>query len=452
MKLQKPLAVGIDDFEKIITKGYYYYVDKTLLIKELLDKKGEVTLFTRPRHFGKTLSLSMLRYFFEATGDEEKRRHNRALFSGLVIERAGEDYLKEMGQYPVICVTLKSTKQRNYSEASACLKEALAEEFVRHEPRVVGRLLNLEDRDKYMRIRKRRGTDNEYLTSLAFLSRCLFEAYQKKCIILIDEYDVPLENAYYAGFYEQMSGLARSLFESALKSIPCPEFAVITGCLRISRESIFTGLNNLAILSIMSNDFDEYFGFVQDEVDAILEEYNLCNCQVSVKQWYDGYLFGKKEIYNPWSILCYVREHVIDRETLPVPFWANTSSNSVVRDLVERLNDDEGELLRQLEYLMNGGTIEKAVHEDITYDSIYDSEDNLWNFLFFTGYLKKVSVCLAGEMPYVTLAIPNREVSYIYSNTIHHWFEKKQRGFCAKTESTVSSPTGKPALAGRILF
>lgn len=426
--IEQPLAIGVDDFKEIITKGYYY-VDKTLFIKELLDKKGKVSLFTRPRRFGKTLNLSMFKYYFEDTGDMEQNKRNAELFSGLAIGEAGENYTREMGRYPVIMLTLKSAKQRTYEEAFHCLKEAIAEEYARHEKAVIDKLEYFEDVEKYKSIRGRTAEASDYLTGVAFLSKCLHQAFGKNCVILLDEYDVPLENAYFCGFYDQMVSFVRSLFESSLKSNPYLEFAVVTGCLRISRESIFTGLYNLEVMSITRKDFGEYYGFTQSEVDRMLKEYQMETHAKDVKQWYDGYLFGETEVYNPWSIINFVKVHISDRDAFPAPYWANTSSNSVVRDLVERIDDEEGELKEELEYLMNGGTIEKPIHEDITYDAIYDSQDNLWNFLFFTGYLKKVASRQEGKKNYITMSIPNDEVAYIYENTISMWFEKKKKGF-----------------------
>lgn len=426
--IYQPLPIGIDDFEKLIANGYYY-VDKTLLIKDLLDRKGEVNLFTRPRRFGKTLNLSMLKYYFEDTGDAERNAQAASLFRGLAIADAGETYAREMGRYPVIMLTLKSAKQNDFQLAYAMLKEAIADEYARHEKTVLGKLGNPEDARKYQAIRGRRGEDSDYYSSLAFLSKCLCQAYGKKCVILIDEYDVPLESSYFRGFYDEMAGFIRSLLESALKTNPYLEFAVMTGCLRVSRESIFTGLNNLEMISIMRSDYGEYFGFVQQEVDEVLQEYGMEDKRAVVKQWYDGYRFGCTEVYNPWSIINFVKVHVSDRDALPVPYWANTSSNSIVKSLVERVDDGDGQMKEQLERLMNGGTIEKPIHEDITYDSIYDSEDNLWNFLFFTGYMKKVSERQEGEERLVEMAVPNMEVSYIYKNTISAWFDKKQKSF-----------------------
>ena len=294
----RPLSIGVDDFEEIIRKGYYY-VDKTLLIKDLLDKKGKVSLFTRPRRFGKTLNLSMLRYFFENTGNEEKNQHNARAFSGLAIMDAGGEYIKEMCQYPVITLTLKSAKQRDYDLAYACLREAIANEFARHEKSIIGKLNNQDSEEKYMRIRNRRGEKDDYFTSIAFLSDCLCQVYGKNSIVLIDEYDVPLENSYFEGFYDEMVSFVRSLFESALKTNPYLEFAVITGCLRISKESIFTGLNSLKVCSILSENYGEYFGFTEEEVLEMLKFYDREENFETTKKWYDGYCFGETEVYDP---------------------------------------------------------------------------------------------------------------------------------------------------------
>lgn len=428
MCMFQPLPIGVDDFEEIIVKGYYY-VDKTLMIKNLLDKKGKVNLFTRPRRFGKTLNLSMLKYYFEDTGDAGKNEKNAELFSGLAIADTGKEYADEMGKYPVIMLTLKSAKQNSFGMAYAMLKDAIAQEYARHEEAVVGKLENQAVREKYMRIREQRGEDNDYFNSVAFLSDCLYQAYGKKCVILIDEYDVPLENSFFRGFYDEMAGFIRSLFESALKTNPYLEFAAITGCLRVSRESIFTGLNNLKMCSIMDESYGEHFGFTEQEVQKMLAFYKREEKLEEVRKWYDGYRFGEAEVYNPWSILNYMDAVCTNSRAFPKPYWANTSSNSIVKSLIDRIDDGDGQMKEQLEHLMNGGTIEKPIHEEITYDSIFDSEDNLWNFLFFTGYMKKVSMRQEGEERLVTMTVPNMEVSYIYKNMISVWFDKKQKGF-----------------------
>lgn len=411
----KPLPIGIDDFEKVITGGYYY-VDKTWLIKELLDKKGEVNLFTRPRRFGKTLNLSMLRYFFEKPVDGVSRK---PLFEGLKIMDAGERYMAEMERYPVITLTLKSAKQPTWEMAYLSLMDDIACEFARHPEILQCDGVSEADKEKYIRLRDRKAEQIEYAKSLKFLSQCLETVYEEKAIILIDEYDVPLENAYYAGFYDTMIAFIRSLFESALKTNSHLEFAVITGCLRISKESIFTGLNNLEVISILNTDYEEHFGFVEEEVRQMLQFYGREDKMSVMKEWYDGYRFGNAEVYNPWSVINYTKALCSNENALPTAAWSNTSSNSIVKDLISRA--DSG-VRREIETLTSGGTIEKKVHEDITYEDIYASEENLWNFLFFTGYLRQVDMRMDGVNRYVTTMIPNNELLYIYENTIDNWF------------------------------
>lgn len=411
---KKPLPIGFDDFEEIITNGYYY-VDKTWLIKELLDMKGKVNLFTRPRRFGKTLNLSTLRYYLEYTEDSSSRKK---LFDGLKIMEAGESYTAHQGQYPVIFLTLKSAKQRTFSLAYGCLREAIAREYRRHAA-VLSSLDTEAQKEKYCRLRDEQGTMEEYLTALAYLSECLYLCYGKKAVILIDEYDVPLENAYYAGFYEEMISFIRSFFESALKTNLYLEFSVITGCLRISKESIFTGLNNLEMISILNENYGEHFGFTASEVEELLRYYGRESKLDVVKRWYDGYKFGDTEVYNPWSVLNYTKALYKNPEAFPTPYWSNTSSNSIVKDLIQRADVSAKD---EIETLIAGGTITKPVHEDITYGNVYQSEENLWNFLFFTGYLKQISRALKDDRQYVTMAIPNKEVAGIYRDKIINWF------------------------------
>ena len=444
-----PLPVGVENFEEIITKDYYY-VDKTLLIRDLIDLRGKVNLFTRPRRFGKTLNMSMLRYFFEKSQEDRSR-----LFAGTKIMEAGEKYLKEFGQYPVISLSLKSMKQGSYESAFHCLKEDIAREFKKH-PEISQNLDSNDDRTKYDLLMNRKADDDEYLTSLKFLSECLYAFYGRKTIILIDEYDVPLENAYFSGFYDKMVRLIRSLFESALKTNDTLEFAVVTGCLRIDMDapspldskgprqvdeagfaaklektslssqcqSIFTGLNNLNIISIMDTTYAEHFGFTQNEVDEMLAHYGLEGNRDAVRTWYDGYRFGSTEVYNPWSVINYVNSCYNDKKALLKPYWSNTSSNSIVRTLVERADIS---VKQEIEALIEGKTITKPIHEDITYDDMDSTQDNLWNFLFFTGYLKKISERQDGEDILVEMAIPNSEVRYIYKNTVLRWFEERTK-------------------------
>lgn len=416
----KPLPIGVDDFEKLIQSDYYY-IDKTLLIKELLDRKGEVNLFTRPRRFGKSLNLSMLKCFFEITAVSAKE-----LFAGLGIMNQGEHYLKHMGGYPVIALSLKSTKQEDFRASYKKIVEAISGEYRRHKDLLQSENLDMVQKERYISIMNGTAERTDITASLKFLSEVLYGYYGRKAIILIDEYDVPLEHAYFSGYYDQMSPFIRSLFEEGLKSNPFMEFSVITGCLRITKESIFTGLNNLKINSILSASYDEYFGFLQPEVDAMAEYYGIRggSARDLIKKWYDGYTFGLKAVYNPWSVINYVESVYVNRQALPVPYWANTSSNKIVRTLVEQAELSTKE---ELEQLIGGGTIEKPIHEDITYDDIEKSENNLWNFLFFTGYLKMCRQRLIGDTIHVTMAIPNTEVRYIYKSKILDWFQERLR-------------------------
>ena len=282
--MYKPLPIGIDDFKKI-RENNYYYIDKTLFIKEILDKSSEVKLFTRPRRFGKTLALSMLRYFFEAGYDPDGCKvDNSSLFKGLKIMDAGENYTRRLCQYPVISLSLKSSKQPDFDMAFDAVVNEISKEFDRHNYVISGDILLPEEKDQYIRIRGKQASRIEYATALEFLTRCLKKVFRKNVIILLDEYDVPLENAYFKGFYEKMADFIRSLFESALKTNPNLEFAVITGCLRITKESIFTGLNNLQIISIMNKNYGEYFGFTQKEVESLLCDYGIGGKSEEVKQ------------------------------------------------------------------------------------------------------------------------------------------------------------------------
>lgn len=414
---RRPLPVGVDDFEKL-RKEQYYYIDKTLFIKDLLDMKGEANLFTRPRRFGKTLNMSMLRCFFEKDMPGQAE-----LFRGLQIMEAGERYLAFMGRYPVISLSLKSMKQPSCELSFEMLKKEVGSEFARHWRQVEesGKLTQAQ-KERYLRIRDLRGVESDYADALKFLSECLRISEGERTVILIDEYDVPLENAYFAGFYEKMTGIIRSLFESALKTNDNLAFAVVTGCLRISRESIFIGLNNLEINSITTALYGENFGFTQPEVEALLSFYGLEENLDTVQQWYDGYKFGNAEVYNPWSVISYVKSCCGDRQAFPRPYWSNTSSNSIVRSLVERADLS---VKQEIEALIEGKTITKPIHEDITYEDIDSTQENLWNFLFFTGYLKKISEYQEGENIYIEMAIPNREVRYIYKTTVLRWFEEK---------------------------
>ena len=414
----KPLPIGVDNFEEIIEKEYYY-VDKTFFIKELLDMRGKVNLFTRPRRFGKTLNLSMLQCFFEKDYCDANQ-----IFEGLKIMDAGEKYTQHMSKYPVISISLKSMKQANYDLSYTQMKKVIAEEFRRQDQVLNMSGLTEAEKARFCAIRDVKGNEADYLDALRFLSSCLSKCYGKKCILLIDEYDVPLENAYFSGFYGEMIAVIRSLFESALKTNEYLEFAVITGCLRISKESIFTGLNNLKMISITNPGYAEHFGFTEEEVKEMLRFYGRESHYSIVKKWYDGYLFGKMEVYNPWSVINYVEQVWQDETAFPQPFWSNTSSNSIVKNLIENADI---RVKQEIEALIAGESIEKQIHEDITYEDIEPdkAKENLWNFLFFTGYLKKSNERMVDNVRYISLSIPNEEVRYIYKNSVMEWFENK---------------------------
>ena len=423
---KKKISIGVEDFKEIIVKDGYF-VDKTLMIKKLIEKNAKVTLFMRPRRFGKTLNQFMIRRFFE---DERTRSGERIdngyLFDGLKVAACGEEVLQHQQQYPVIFLSLKSAKQPNFEEAYKKICRALAEEFRRHQYLLAGNSLADDQKIMFQKIMAEQADYSAYNDALRFLSECLWQYHGKNTMILIDEYDVPLENAYLEGFYDRMIQFIRSLFESALKTNPYLEKSVITGCLRISKESIFTGLNNLETDSVLHTRYADSFGFTEDEVKAMLAYYDLAAELPEVKRWYDGYLFNETEIYNPWSILKYVNDRKDKVTKFALPYWSNTSSNSIVREMV----GEADEMAKaDLETLINDGTIEKPVHEDITYGDIHQSQDNLWNFLFFTGYLKKISERKdeSGETLYLTMAIPNTEIKTIYKNSIAYWFEQRMK-------------------------
>ena len=438
----KSLPIGVDNFEMLITRGYYF-IDKSLLIKDLIDNKASVNLFTRPRRFGKTLNMSMFQYYFEDERNEfdGTKKDNSYLFDGLKIMSAGEEYTNYMGRYPVINLSLKCSKQPTFKRAFEEIKKVIADEYDRHSFILQDEKL-ANRKERYLRIQNAEGNISDYSSSLKFLSECLEKYYNNKVIILIDEYDVPLENSFFRGFYEEMIDFIRSLFESALKTNSSLEFAVITGCLRISKESIFTGLNNLEIISILNKSYDEYFGFTPEEVKKICCDYNIEKKYELIKEWFNGYIFGDANVYNPWSVVRFVKDLGFNINEYPKSYWANTSSNSIVKNLIERADD---ETKNEIELLIEGKTIEKPVHEDITYDEIYDSMDNLYNFMFFTGYFKKVSerVDENTKQKYLELKIPNEEVKYIFRTKVLKWFEQniKTRDFTKMYNAIIECKT-----------
>ena len=413
------LPVGIDDFRKL-RESHFYYVDKTRLIEQLLLNWSEVTLFTRPRRFGKTLNMSMLKSFFDIGTD-------KALFDGLYISGNKELCDEYMGKYPVIFLSLKGVEGLTYEEAF--------EAFVRIMGKEINRVSFLADSDKLTQIEReqykgltimkngRLAFDKEKLiSSLQLLSQLLYKHYGKKVVILIDEYDVPLDKAFQNGYYNEMVSLIRGLFGQALKTNEFLQFAVLTGCLRISKESIFTGLNNFKVMSITDSRFDEQFGFTDSEVKKLLSDYGMDSHFEEVKEWYDGYHFGKADVYCPWDVINHADHLRDDSDAKPQTYWINSSGNSLVRRLINRADSSTKD---EIERLIAGEAIEKAIRQDLTYDEIENSIDNIWSVLFTTGYLTKVGeVKLADSESYAyKLIIPNKEVREVFVLQIQEWFK-----------------------------
>lgn len=413
------LPVGIDDFRKL-RESHFYYVDKTRLIEQLLLNWSEVTLFTRPRRFGKTLNMSMLKSFFDIGTD-------KALFDGLYISGNKELCDEYMGKYPVIFLSLKGVEGLTYEEAF--------EAFVRIMGKEVNRVSFLADSDKLTQIEReqykgltimkngRLAFDKEKLiSSLQLLSQLLYKHYGKKVVILIDEYDVPLDKAFQNGYYNEMVSLIRGLFGQALKTNEFLQFAVLTGCLRISKESIFTGLNNFKVMSITDSRFDEQFGFSDSEVKKLLSDYGMDSHFDEVKEWYDGYHFGRADVYCPWDVINHADHLRDDSDAKPQTYWINSSGNSLVRRLINRADSSTKD---EIERLIAGEAIEKVIRQDLTYDEIENSIDNIWSVLFTTGYLTKIGeVKLPDSESYAyKLVIPNKEVREVFVLQIQEWFK-----------------------------
>ncbi|MFK7723803.1 AAA family ATPase [Pilosibacter sp. HC1M1C21] len=411
---QLKLPIGIDSFEKI-RKENFYYVDKTKLISQILENWGEVNLFTRPRRFGKTLNMSMLKSFFEIGTDH-------TLFDGLYISQNRELCENHMGKYPVIFLSLKGVDGLSFEEAKYRLTEVIANEARRFQFLSDSSRLTDEDKDIYRTIISIRDglymMNHKLLTSsLQLLSQLLFQHYGKKVIILIDEYDVPLDKAFHHGYYKEMVSLIRGLFSQALKSNSCLQFAVLTGCLRISKESIFTGLNNFKVLSITDARFDEQFGFTEDEVLQLLSSYRLESHLSETKEWYDGYRFGNADIYCPWDVINHVDRLCADPTARPQSYWLNTSGNELVKRFIDKANKTTRD---EIERLIAGEAIEKDIRLELTYDEIDNSIDNLWSVLFATGYLTQDGMTPDGAYQ---LIIPNKEIREVYKLQIQEWFK-----------------------------
>ena len=415
MGIKTKLPMGIEDFKEMRVQGFYY-IDKTGLIKELLEHFGKVNLFTRPRRFGKTLNMSMLKYFFEIGGDS-------TLFDGLEIAKEKELCAKYMGKFPVIAITLKGASGRTFEEALGMLRNIIGNEAMRFqfllqsmqlteiEHKRYEALINIDKTGSYTM------SDELLKDSLFMLSQLLQKHYHQNVVILIDEYDVPLDKAYQSGYYDAMVELIRVLFGNAFKTNSSLYFAVLTGCLRISKESIFTGLNNFKVYTVKDVRYKEYFGFTDEEVKQMLEYYGFTDQYYAVKEWYDGYLFGDLGIYCPWDVINYCGDLRDASVTEPQNYWVNTSSNSIIRSFLGRAN---ATTKNEIEQLINGKSVKKRIHQELTYRDLDSRQDHLWSILFTTGYLTQ---CGTQTGDVTELVIPNKEIQWIFVEQIRDWFD-----------------------------
>lgn len=411
--MQKKLPIGIENFEDMI-KENYYYVDKTGLLKQLLNEHGLVNLFTRPRRFGKSLNMSMLKYFFEIGNDQ-------AIFEGLEISKDKELCDQYQGKFPVISVSLKGAKAGNYEDAKAMMKYIMAAESRRLYDRMSGDKLSEKQKEQMKSLMSDNMKDTELMTALWILSSILKEYYGKKVIILIDEYDVPLDKAFENNYYNEMIILLRNMLEQSLKTNDNLYMAVLTGCLRIARESIFTGLNNFNIFSITDQYFDEYFGFTDKEVKEILQYYKVPEAFEQTKKWYDGYRFGNTDIYCPWDVINHCRALKVESDATPQPYWINTSGNYIVKRFIEKANQ---QTRREIEQLIEGKAIQKEIRLELTYNELDSTIENLWSVLFATGYLTQQG---KPQGRTYSLIIPNESIRQIFIEQIQEWFKETTR-------------------------
>ena len=420
MEMQTKLPVGIENFREIRTGGFYY-VDKTGLIKTLLENPGKVNLFTRPRRFGKTLNMSMLKYFFEAVSDVMPF-NNITLFDGLEISKEKELCEEYMGKFPVISITLKGATGERFEDAKVMLRRIIGKEAMRFRFLLESDRIDDAERSQYKALVSMDKTgaftmsDELLKDSLQTLSQLLQKHYDRDVIMLIDEYDVPLDKAYQSGYYNSMVELVKILFGNAFKTNDSLKFAVLTGCLRISKESIFTGLNNFNVYTVKDVQYNEYFGFLDREVQNLLKYYGFMEKYDAVKKWYDGYNFGKLEVYCPWDVVSYCHALRMEPSTEPQNYWVNTSSNDIIRRFLSKAKTADR---NDIEQLVNGNSIKKTIRQELTYRDLDSNPDNLWSILFTTGYLTQRSA-QTGEL--TELVIPNREIRWIFIRQIREWF------------------------------
>ena len=411
---KKKLPIGIENFEELLTEDFYY-IDKTLLIKDLLNNWGKVNLFTRPRRFGKSLNMSMLKAFFEPGGSKE-------IFGGLEISKEKTLCEEYMGKYPVLSISLKGIHGSSYEKAYDMTVQLINGEARKFQYLLDSSRLTKYDKQAFTALLQTNISEAALCSSLKVLSELLEKHYGKKIILLIDEYDVPLAKAFEQGYYDSMVLFIRNMFEHALKTNDSLKFAVLTGCMRISKESIFTGLNNLRVLSIAEVQFDEYFGFSDSEVQSLLAYYGLSDHYTQMKEWYDGYQFGNVRVYCPWDVINYCDALRSDSHAQPQNYWANTSGNEIVRRFIQK--SDKGAAKREIEYLIAGEVITKEIHQELTYKDMYTSIDNLWSVLFTTGYLTQKGKANGSNFH---LAIPNIEIRKIFTAQIMALFKESSK-------------------------
>ena len=427
------LPMGIENFERIRKDGFYY-VDKTGLIRDFLENPAYVNLFTRPRRFGKTLNMSMLKYFFDI-GSDIMLSDNTTIFDGLEISGEKELCEEYMGKFPVISITLKGATGENFEEAKVMLRRIIGKEAMRFRFLLESDRIDEAERSQYEALisTDKTGTftmsDDLLKDSLLILSQFLQKHYGQAAVMLIDEYDVPLDKAYRAGYYDSMVELIRVLFGNAFKTNDSLKFAVLTGCLRISRESIFTGLNNFKVYTVKDVRYKEYFGFTDAEVRQMLEYYGLEGQYDAVKEWYDGYLFGNLGIYCPWDVINYCGDLRDGSVSEPQNYWVNTSSNDIIRKFISRAT---ASTKSEIEQLMNGGSIKKKIRQELTYRDLDSQADNLWSVLFTTGYLTQ---CAKDDNGMTSLIIPNKEIQWIFEEQIQEWFETESTKDTQKLEN-----------------
>ena len=407
------LPVGVENFEDI-RREHFYYVDKTGFIEQLLKEYGKVSLFTRPRRFGKTLNMSMLKAFFEVGTDP-------ALFKGLKILKNEEVCEQYMGRFPVVMVSLKNIDAVSYGEAQALTAKMLNREARRFQFLTESTKLTEVDRELYGRLLDPDMDRREIVNGLQELTELLEKHYGRKVIVLIDEYDVPLDKAFQHGYYDEMVSLIRGMLGSVLKTNDSLQMGVLTGCLRITKESIFTGLNNFKVYSVAESAFDEYFGFTDQEVGDMLREYGLGDDSQTVKEWYDGYTFGDENVYCPWDVINYCADHRNDQKMPPQNYWLNTSGNAIVRRFVDMANI---QTRNEIEQLIDGKTIIKEIYQELTYNELDSSIDHLWSVLFTTGYLTRKRQI---EKNKYELCIPNKEIQELFIRQIQEWFQISSR-------------------------